>query len=208
MARAPANTNTNTNTLLKAGRGIGLQLVTSRDVRVVYRKYDGSLHWHHTMYYLGEDEHGVWLGAPAGSQSRRGDEPPIVFGHSFVQLIPADRWWTAAFNAEPADTEIYCDICSPPRWPDENQVTMVDLDLDVLRLRADQRVLLVDEDEFAEHQVRYSYPASVISQAEKAAAWLLEAISGGAEPFATAYRAWLAKITEMRMILPAADTEG
>ena len=45
----------------------------------------------------------------------------------------------------------------------QREVTMVDLDLDVVRLRADQRVLIVDEDEFAEHQVRYSYPAEVIT---------------------------------------------
>jgi uncharacterized protein len=68
---------------------------------------------------------------------------------------------------------------------------MVDLDLDVLRLRADQRVLLDDEDEFAEHQVRYCYPANVISNAEAAAAWLLDAVSAKAEPFGAAYRRWL-----------------
>ena len=37
--------------------------MTSRDVRLVFTKYDGSLHWHQTMKYLGDDEHGIWLGA-------------------------------------------------------------------------------------------------------------------------------------------------
>jgi uncharacterized protein len=58
-------------------------------------------------------------------------------------------------------------------------------------LRADQRVIVVDEDEFAEHQVRYGYPADVISAAERATAWLLDAISAKAEPFGAAYRSWL-----------------
>jgi len=102
---------------------------------------------------------------------------------------------TASFNAAPAKTEIYCDITTPPQWPDEGRVTMVDLDLDVLRLRADQSVVVVDEDEFAEHQVRYSYPAGVIRQAEEAAAWLQRTISDRAEPFATVYRAWLEKVS-------------
>ena len=31
------------------------------DVRVVYRKHDGSLHWHLMTRWLGEDEHGVAL---------------------------------------------------------------------------------------------------------------------------------------------------
>jgi uncharacterized protein len=165
--------------------------VTGRDVRVVYTKYDGSLHWHQVMQYLGEDEHGIWLGGRAGSTTQRGDEPPIVLKQAFVGLIPEDQWWTATFNGDPAKTEIYCDIGTPARWPNPALVTMVDLDLDVLRVRADQRVIVVDEDEFAEHQLRYGYPPDVISEAERAAAWLLDAISAKAEPFGAAYLSWL-----------------
>ncbi len=165
--------------------------MASRDVRVVYTKYDGSLHWHHPMRYLGVDEHGTWLGAPARTAIQRGSEPPVVVEWPFVQLIPDGQWWTAAFNGESAATEIYCDIGSPPRWLHPGEVTMVDLDLDVLRIRRDGQVRLVDEDEFAEHQVRYGYPADVIRQAEHAAAWLLAAVQARAEPFDTGYRGWL-----------------
>jgi uncharacterized protein len=173
---------------------LGWHFVTGRDVRVVYTKFDGSLHWHHTMQYLGEDEHGTWLGAPAGRTSQRGNEPPVIFRERTVQLFPADMWWTAAFNAAPGATEIYCDITSPPQWPEEDCVTMVDLDLDVVRLRANQQVLLVDEDEFAEQRLRYGYPADVVSNAEQAAAWLQAAIGDGAEPFAGGYHRWLDKV--------------
>lgn len=169
--------------------------MTGREVRVVYTKYDGSLHWHHTMRYLGTDEHGVWLGARAGTPTRRGSEPPITLEQPHVMLMPAGRAWTAAFNGEPARTEIYCDICTPPHWPDDTKVTMADLDLDVVRMRGDGQVLLLDEDEFAEHQVRYGYPAEIISLAESEAAWLLEAIRSGAEPFATVYRTWLDRVS-------------
>jgi uncharacterized protein len=169
--------------------------VTDRDVRVVYTKYDGSLHWHHTMRYLGTDAHGVWLGAPGGTPSQRGSEPPIILKQPWVQLIPAgDQWWSGAFNGEPAATEIYCDIGTPARWVNSAEVTMADLDLDVVRLRADGQVLLLDEDEFAAHQVRYEYPAHVIRQAEQAAARLLAAIGADAEPFSTDYRGWLEMI--------------
>lgn len=161
---------------------------------MVYRKYDGSLHWHQVMRYLGEDEHGVWLGAPAGCTAQRGSEPPIVLEQPFVELIPADQWWTATFNGEPARTEIYCDIGTPPRWPDPAEVTMVDLDLDVLRLRADQRVVIDDEDEFAEHQIRYAYPPQVIAEAQRATAWLVEAVTARAEPFGSVYPGWLARV--------------
>jgi uncharacterized protein len=170
--------------------------VTSRTVRVVYTKYDGSLHWHYTMQYLGADEHGVWLGAPAGLPMRRGSEPPITWDQPFALLIPEDgSWWTAAFNLEPHRVEVYCDIASPARWNGADEVTMVDLDLDVLRYRADGRVVLVDQDEFAEHRLRYAYPAEVISRAEHAAGWLQEAVTSRSEPFDGAYRPWLAKVS-------------
>jgi uncharacterized protein len=172
--------------------------VTDREVRVVYTKYDGSLHWHHRLTYLGEDEHGIWLGTGPGTASQRGNEPPILLPQPYVQLIPVGQWWTAAFNGEPSDTEIYCDISTPAQWHGD-EVTMVDLDLDVLRLRtdhsADEQVLLVDADEFAEHQVRYSYPPDVVSAAEASAAWLQQAIKAGAEPFATVFHVWLAKVS-------------
>jgi uncharacterized protein len=176
------------------GAGAGRAEV-GRKVRVAFTKYDGSRHWQHPMHYLGADGHGVWLGAPAGTSVRRGDEPPIVVEPPFVQLIPDEQWWSATFNGEPADFEVYCDIGTPPRWVHPGEVTMADLDLDVIRLRLDGRVLILDEDEFAEHQVRYQYPAEVISQAERAAAWLVEVISAGAEPFATEYRAWLDQVS-------------
>jgi hypothetical protein len=41
-------------------------------IQVIYREYDGTLHWHMELGRLGDDEHGTWLAAPAGSQVRRG----------------------------------------------------------------------------------------------------------------------------------------
>ena len=136
-----------------------------RNVRVVYRKYDEKLHWHQWMRYLGEDEYGVWLGAPAGSVSQRGDEPVVTQEQAHVQLFPRDQWFTAIFNDEPRYTEIYADITTPVEFSDD-VVTMIDLDLDVIK-RRDGTVFIDDEDEFAEHQVKYAYPADVIATARK-----------------------------------------
>ncbi|ETK35763.1 domain/protein associated with RNAses G and E [Microbispora sp. ATCC PTA-5024] len=163
------------------------------EMRVVYRKYGGSLHWNHPGRLLGEDEHGVWIGCPAGMLARRGHEPPTVFEFASVMLFPRDAWWTAAFNARPHDPEIYCDVSTVPQWRDD-EVTMVDLDLDVLRF-LDGRVHLDDEDEFADHQVTYGYPEDIVSQAERSAAWLMEAVGAGAGPFGGAHTRWLSLVT-------------
>lgn len=177
-------------TAARAGYGA----VVAEDVRMVFRKYDGALHWHRTLRRLGEDEHGTWLGAPAGGTTRKGNEPPVPVGHDQVLLIPPRGGWTARFNGEPHHTEVYCDLTTVAAWPTPGEVTMVDLDLDVCRMRADGSVHLLDEDEFAEHQRRYGYPQDLIAAATRTAAWLQVVLGDGTEPFATGYRRWLAKV--------------
>ncbi|HEY1627453.1 MAG TPA: DUF402 domain-containing protein [Streptosporangiaceae bacterium] len=163
-------------------------------VHVIYRKYDGSLHWHQDLARLGEDEHGIWLAAPAGSTAQRGDEPPVTFAEACVLLIPAgnDARWTMNCNAEPCWTELYLDITTPVRWTAPDTVEMIDMDLDVIR-RFDGSAEILDEDEFAEHQVKYGYPPSEIAAAERTAAGLLRAVQRHEEPFADVCRAWLAR---------------
>jgi hypothetical protein len=138
---------------------------------------------------LGEDDHGVWVGCPAGTVGQRGTEPPVTWDTAYVVCFPREAWWTALFNAPPRWTELYCDISTVPEWRGD-EVTMVDLDLDVLR-RRDGTVEVVDEDEFAEHQVRYGYSRSVIERAQESCDRLAKAAGDGTEPFATAFRPWL-----------------
>jgi uncharacterized protein len=166
-------------------------------IRVVYRKYDDSLHWHLTMTWLGEDEHGIWAGTREPTTMRKGNGPLVELDHASVMLFPRGAWWTASFNGEPSRLEIYCDVTTPARWPAAGEVTMIDLDLDVLRMR-DGQVRLDDEDEFAEHQRIYQYPADVIAEAERSARWLTAALADGREPFASCYRSYLAMVSPGR----------
>ncbi|MEU4193925.1 DUF402 domain-containing protein [Kribbella sp. NPDC026611] len=162
-----------------------------RDVRVVYRKFDETLHWHQWMRLLGEDEYGVWLGAQAGAVSQRGNELVVTQEQAHVQLFPRDQWFTAIFNDPPRFTEIYADITTPVEFS-EDVVTMIDLDLDVIK-RRDGTVFVDDEDEFAEHQVKYGYPADVIATAQSTCDWLVGAVATE-EPFLTVYKTYLDKI--------------
>lgn len=79
------------------------------------------------------------------------------------------------------DFELYVDIVTPPTFA-ETTITMVDLDLDVVRW-PDGRAELIDEDEFDEHQIRYGYPQDVIDHAVATAAEVLEAVTRRAPPF-------------------------
>lgn len=163
-----------------------------REVQVRYRKFDGSLHWHFVMRELGRDEHGWWLGGEAGTVLQRGSEPPGTAPTDFVLLAPPGRWWTACFNAAPHKVDVYVDLTSVPETTDDS-LTMIDLDLDVVR-RRDGSVYLDDEDEFIEHQAKYGYPLDIIESVTHASVELMAAVTARTEPFGDVGAQWLDRL--------------
>ncbi|MFE5112361.1 DUF402 domain-containing protein [Streptomyces sp. NPDC056663] len=170
-------------------------MAESTSVLVDIRKYDGSLSAQWTATRLGEDEHGVWLGTAQGVDVSS-DTGGWTSRFASVMLVPRGEWWTATFCMD-SGPEMYCDVCTVPEWNADGTVLhTVDLDLDVVRPRGGE-VRIEDEDEFAEHRVRYGYPDNVTDKAQQTCEWLMEASrrgGDGIEPFAWVYRHWLGLI--------------
>jgi predicted RNA-binding protein associated with RNAse of E/G family len=145
------------------------------------------------MERLGEDEHGVWLWAPVGTELRRGPETPSAAQRAFVKVIPDGPWWTGIWNDGPGNDgrsiRTYVDVITPAVW-DGDTVRMVDLDLDVVQ-RRDGTVEVEDEDEFEDHRVAFGYPEHVVDRARSEAAQLVLAIERGNEPFGETGNRWL-----------------
>lgn len=168
-------------------------MTSQSTVEVRFSKWDGSPHWAFDMERIGEDEHGAWLWAPAGTELRRGSEKTIQVDQGFVKIITSDRWWTAVWNVGPGhgerSIEIYVDVITPAVW-DGGTVRMVDLDLDVIR-RHDGSVVVDDEDEFEEHRITFGYPDHVVDKARTEAARLALAVELRSEPFGLVGERWL-----------------
>jgi hypothetical protein len=165
-------------------------------VDVRFTKWGGGRHWEFPVRLLGEDEKGVWCGAPAGTWLER---PGAAFNSEFawVMLFPVDQPWAASYYDSPNQPiSVYVDVATPPVW-NGSTVTMVDLDLDVVLAR-DGEVLLDDEDEFDEHQVSLGYPEDVVTMARRTADKLMAAAGEGREPFGSAGRAWLPHVGSAR----------
>jgi hypothetical protein len=166
-------------------------------VPVRFEKWGGLPHWAVDVLWLGEDDHGCWLGWPEGTLWSR---PGMSFSSDGLQvgLFPRGRGFAATFYQQVAEVpfRVYADVATMPGWRD-GCLTAVDLDLDVIQ-RFDGTVLVDDEDEFAEHQVRYGYPAEVVAAAEEECARLVEEMSAGAahfaEPTAAGWRDELARL--------------
>lgn len=145
---------------------------------------------------LGTDEFGTWIGTPRRTLVR------YSYGwrrfewtrEDSVRLIPHDGWWMAMFLAEPSRKDVYCDITAPAEHT-ASRITVVDLDIDLIRYRAGHRVVIDDEDEFEEHRRRFGYPDEVVAGARAATDVLHEALTTAGEPFGAHHGVWMARLS-------------
>jgi hypothetical protein len=169
-----------------------------RTIRVEFCKWGGWPHWEYDAVHLGEDEHGTWLGLPAGSRvARPGSE--FDTSEDQVVLVP-DAAFVATFYAPggrvPCD--LYVDISTRPVLAGAT-VTAVDLDLDVVRGWTG-RVWVDDEDEFADHRVRLGYPDEVVDLAVSACEDVRRAVLTSRAPFdGPTARRWLEALEDAMM---------
>ena len=164
-----------------------------RPYTLQFFKYPDTLHWRHEGHCLGEDEHGVWLGCRAGDVAQRGTEAVKYISGNQVHLIPRDEWWVLTYAPHHPKATHWIDISTLATFG-EDRVTMVDLDLDVVRT-PDGRVVIDDEDEFAEHQVTLGYPPELIENAERATREMLAALTEMREPFHEVARTWWERVS-------------
>lgn len=167
-----------------------------RPITVQFYKYPDRLHWRHDTTYLGEDEHGIWLGSQAGSIVQRGHESPVEHPYRFVSVIAPGAWYIPIFSPDDHRYAIYVDISSPTTWTTPDRVEMFDLDLDVI-LSPEGRVEILDRDEFEDHSVRFGYPEHLIVGAEAATAFVFEAVSSRHGPFSGVASQWLDHLADI-----------
>ncbi len=180
-------------------------------IRCEMTKWGDRPHWEFAGAHLGSDEHGTWLGFPRGTLNRRP-------GHEFhsevdsVTLVPAGGWYAATFHAPGIWCDLYVDITTPGQW-DGTVLRAIDLDLDVIRMAPEPpppsplapqnlsagpgEVFVDDEDEFAEHQVAYGYPADVIEQAQASCVAVLAAVRAGRAPYDGTHQHWLDELSRL-----------
>ena len=181
-------------------------------VRCEMTKWGERPHWQFAGLHLGSDEHGEWLGFPQGTHNRR---PGYAFDSEVdaVTLVPADGWYAATFHAPGIWCDLYVDITTPGEW-EGAVLRAVDLDLDVIRMApalppASRRsapqnlsagpgeVFIDDEDEFAEHQVAFGYPADVVVAAQASCDEVIAAVRAGVAPYDGTHRRWLEQLSRL-----------
>jgi hypothetical protein len=166
-------------------------------VRLELSKWGDRPHWEFDALWLGSDEHGDWIGIHAGTPM---DRPGAHYVAPMAQvgLVPAlgddlERAFLATFHQAPSHIWVYVDMTTPPVW-DGPTVRAVDLDLDVIRGREGD-VVVDDEDEFAEHRVRFGYPPDVVALAEASRDRVHAAILAEDAPYDGSHDEWLRRLS-------------
>lgn len=155
------------------------------------RKWPDLPHYRHRGTIVGFDEHGTWIAVHPQS-FYRGDEFAFEAQAWAAQLVPNEGGWWAAFLPSGGAFDIYVDIGTPPRW-DRSHVSMIDLDLDVVRW-AGRDVEIADRDEFAMHSIELGYPPEFVAAAEATAAEIFERVVNERAPFDIVGRTWLERV--------------
>lgn len=137
-------------------------------IRILSTKYDGSLHYDYWGRLIDQHDGVIRVVTDEGTAMRgyRGDG---AFRTTMTQLFFTDRWYNVFHNYAPVGRlgmHWYANIGTPARIEGDT-LHWVDLDLDLMDTR-DRGLFVDDEDEFAEHQVRMSYPPEVIERARAA----------------------------------------
>lgn len=140
-----------------------------RKVRVIGRKYDGSLRDEYEAYLYEESDEAIVLFCPLGLPTydhRKGAwfEAP----DGLLEIYFKKRWYNVWHIAEPVSglNLSYINIAMPATLRD-GVLEWTDLDIDY-RVHLDGRVERLDEVEFAENARRMAYPHDLIERVQTA----------------------------------------
>jgi protein associated with RNAse G/E len=158
-------------------------------VVVQYYKNPDLLHWGFAGHLIGEDEHGLWVGLPQGSDRWKGDVRQGQSGEDAVLCFPHRGWWTLHYSGPGHPVTHFVDITTQP-VRNGDRIEMIDLDLDVL-VTADGEIVIEDEDEFELHLVRYRYSQEMIEGAKTETENVARRLRRRQEPFFEVAAHWL-----------------
>jgi uncharacterized protein len=150
------------------------------EISIHKEKWPDIPHYRHSGWVLGDDEFGHWIDIRIPTPIYRQEELVFEDVNGGLLLVPRDETWLAWFP-EFGEFPLYVDIATNLTWTSDS-VTVVDLDLDVVRLRNGE-VRLLDEDEFRQHQLELAYPGTLVELARRQAEGVFESVTIGSEPF-------------------------
>lgn len=156
-------------------------LTVGQAVQIHSYKHDGIMHriWRNAIVIKQTDEYLI-----LGNYKTRVIEAD---GRNWMTKEPAicyffkDLWFNVIGMLKKDGIYYYCNLSSPYVY-DGEAVKYIDYDLDV-RISADGKYKILDQEEYLRHQIKYNYPEAVKKIVEAELNVLLKMYKNKAEPF-------------------------
>ena len=140
-----------------------------RKIKIISRKYDGSLRDEYEAFLYAEDEERLVVYAPSGTLDYdHHNQAWSAAPDGLLELYFKTRWYTVWHICEQKRNfnQMYIHI-SLPATLTATGIEWVDLDLDY-RVHLDGRIERLDEQEYRAHQATMGYPAAMHAQVQAA----------------------------------------
>ena len=140
-----------------------------RTIRIVSRKYDGTLRDEYEAFLYAEDDERLVVYVPVGTMSfNRRTQALVAAPDGLLEIYFKARWYNVWHICEQTSNInlIYCNLAMPAIRT-ANSIEWVDLDLDY-RIHLDGRLEQLDADEYGAHVASMGYPANVQAQVQAA----------------------------------------
>lgn len=155
-----------------------------RKVRVISRKYDGTLRDRYETYLYAETHEAITLFARPGLPYWHGRRREwLTAPDGLIEIFLKRKWYNVVHIGEQVSgTNLtYVNLALPATLRD-GVLEWTDLDIDY-RVHLDGRVKRLDEDEFEENARRMGYPADLVAQVHAACREVEAGLAAGAFPF-------------------------
>lgn len=154
----------------------------SKSLVIKVLKYGGKLHYEWTSAIIEHNDNYVTAYSIPGRtliHHTKGKE--YQYENYSFEFFPKNEWYTVCIDIEKnGEVQYYCNICMPPTFEDD-VVTFVDLDIDLVNRTGTWEV--IDEDEFEQNLKHFNYPQAIIEQTIQAKERLLKKIHRQEFPF-------------------------
>jgi len=161
------------------------EIAEQASIIVSARKYDGTEHRSWSARLVVREGSLLILDARFDKDVEHDWIGRISKGTVSTEYYWLDRWYNV-FRFSDDDRRLrnfYCNVNLPPVF-DGKILSYVDLDIDVL-VEPDFSYTILDRDDFEENAKKYSYPAEIKENAERALTELISLLESRAFPFDT-----------------------
>jgi len=156
----------------------------NKQIEVVVLSFKRDLKYSFTSKLISKENSSITLYNPPGFELFHAKHGTIIIKEASMGYFWIDRWYNVGASVE-ADGTInhwYCNICLPPLEIQENKITFIDLELDVIK-KGSKTAEIVDEDEFEQAIEAYKIPKDIVENAKNTANVLLEKMNNNLPPF-------------------------